>query len=369
MKRIMMIALVVAMLLGLCACGTAEPSSTAAAKPVETASTAGEKPGETTAAASQSPETTEAVTTEAAMTDVAPEEPIELRVFSLKGPTSMGIATMLIDTEAVATYIHYVSTVCAAADEVTAALVIGDADVAMLPANAAAALYNKTGGFSVVAINTLGVLYVVENGDTIHSIQDLAGKTVCMTGKGTTPEYALRYLLAANGMEDQVTLEFKSEAQEVVAAMSEDVAMIGLLPQPFVTAATMQNDQLRIALDLTQEWEAVSDGASLVTGVTVVRNEILEQYPGVASLLISDCTDGVNNVNADPAFAAELIMNMGIVAKAPIAERAIPYCNLVCISGEEMKTLLSAYLQTLYDQNPKAVGEKMPDDEFYYTGE
>lgn len=369
MKRIMIIAMVAAMLLGLCACGTTEPTTTTGAKPVETASATGEKPAETTAAATQSPETTEAAITEAPATGATLDDRIELRVFSLKGPTSMGISTMLSDSEAGATYIQYVSTVCTAADEVTAALVNGEADVAMLPANAAAALYNKAGGFSVVAINTLGVLYVVENGDTIHSIQDLAGKTVCMTGKGTTPEYALRYLLAANGIEDQVTLEFKSEAQEVVAAMGEDVAMIGLLPQPFVTAAMMQNDQLRIALDLTQEWKAVSDGASLVTGVTVVRNEILEQYPGVVSSLISDCTDGVNNVNADPAAAAELIVNMGIVAKAPIAEKAVPYCNLVCISGEEMKTLLSAYLQSLYDQNSKAVGEKMPDDAFYYTGE
>ena len=369
MKRIMILTLVAAMLLGLCACGTTEPTSTTGVKPTETAAATGEKSAETTAAATQSPETTKTASTDAPETEATPVEPVELRVFSLKGPTSMGIATMLSDSEAGATCQRYVSTVCTAADEVTAALVNGEADVAMLPANAAAALFNKAGGFSVVAVNTLGVLYVVEKGESIQSVKDLAGKTVCLTGKGTTPEYALRYLLAANGIEDQVTLEFKSEAQEVVAAMGENVAMIGLLPQPFVTAAMMQNDQLRIALDLTQEWKAVSDGASLVTGVTVVRKAIMEQYPDVVRDLIADCTDGVNNVNADPAAAAELIVNMGIVAKAPIAEKAIPYCNLVCIHGAEMKTLLSAYLQTLYDQNPKAVGGAMPADDFYYTGE
>jgi len=245
----------------------------------------------------------------------------------------------------------------------------GEADVALLPANAAATLFSKTSTFSAVAINTLGVLYIVENGDTVHSIHDLAGKTVCLTGKGTTPEYTLRYLLAANGIEDQVTLEFKSEAQEVVAAMTENVATIGLLPQPFVTAAMAQNENLRMAVDMTKEWDGASDGGVAVTGVTVVRNEILVKQPEAVEELLKDCFDSVDEVNNDPAAAAELIVNMGIVAKAPIAEKAIPYCNLVCITGDKMKTMLSAYLQTLYDQNPKAVGGAMPVELFYYTGE
>lgn len=354
MKRILSITLVAVLLLGLCACGAEKTATTG----TESVAATAEPVVETTAASVKKVKTTE-----------APVEEGTLRVYSLKGPTSMGIATMLRDSEAGKTNLHYASTICTAADEVTAALVNGKADAAMLPANAAAALFNKAGGFSVVAINTLGVLYVVENGDTIHSVKDLAGKTVCLTGKGTTPEYALRYLLAANGIEDQVTLEFKSEAQEVVAAMGENVAMIGLLPQPFVTAAMMQNDKLRLALDLTEEWKNVDQSGSLVTGVTVVRNEIIQEYPDMVNAFIKDCLDGVDIVNADPAAAAELIVSMGIVAKAPIAEKAIPFCNLVCIQGEEMKTLLSSYLQTLFDQNPKAVGGAMPADDFYYTGE
>ena len=369
MKRIMILTLVAAMLLGLCACGTTEPTSTTGAKPAETAAATGENPAETTAAATQSPETTKAVSTDAPETEPTPGAPVELRVFSLKGPTSMGLVSLLRDSEAGTTFNRYISTVCTAADEVTAALVNGDADIALLPANAAAALYNKAGGFSVVAINTLGVLYVVENGNTIQSVQDLAGKTVCLTGKGTTPEYALRYLLAANGIEDQVTLEFKSEAQEVVAAMGENVAMIGLLPQPFATAAMMQNEKLRIALDLNSEWNSVASDSAMVTGVTVVRDEILEQYPEQIKRFLAEAAQGVDQVNDDPEAAAELIVNMGIVAKAQIAAKAIPYCNLVCISGEGMKSMLSAYLQTLYDQNPKAVGGAMPADDFYYTGE
>lgn len=360
MKRFLIFALIAVLVLGLCACNTPETVTTGE-------NTLPASTGDTNADTTPPTENNQATKNVRPTSDPAQEG--VLRVYSLKGPTSMGLATLLRDSEAGKTEIKYESTICTAADEVTAALVNGSADVALLPANAAATLYNKAGGFSVIAINTLGVLYVVENGDTVQSIDDLAGKTVCLTGKGTTPEYALRYMLAAKGIEDQVTLEFKSEAQEVVAAMSENVAMIGVLPQPFATAALMQNEALRIAIDLNSEWNTVTSESSMVTGVTVVRNEILEKYPEMVAGFLKDAVVGVDNVNSDPAAAAELIVNMGIVAKAPIAEKAIPFCNLVCITGEGMKDILSGYLKTLYDQNPKAVGEKLPDDAFYYTGE
>ena len=355
MKKTFAWILALLMLFGLCACGGDDTTPTG----TEQVSTTRDSVAESK----------HAQETKERPTDPAPVTEGVLRVYSLKGPTSMGIATMLRDSEAGLTHVRYESTICTSADEVTAALINGNADVALLPANAAATLYNKAGGFSVVAINTLGVLYLVENGDTVESVDDLAGKTVCLTGKGTTPEYTLRYLLTRYGIEDQVTLEFKSEAQEVVAAMGENVATIGLLPQPFATAAMAQNEELRIALDLTSEWDSVSKDSTLVTGVTVIRNEILEKYPEMVNGFLKDASEGVDSVNADPAAAAELIVNMGIVAKAPIAEKAIPFCNLVCITGQGMKSLLSGYLKTLYDQNPKAVGEKMPDDAFYYTGE
>ena len=356
MKKTAAILLTLVLLLGLCACIAPETATSAPA---------------TDAPASDGPEVKDpaSLATRERPTEPAVDPSAPLRIYSLKGPTSMGLATLLRDSEAGETLNRYESTICTAADEITAALVSDEADIALLPANAAATLFNKAGGFSVVAINTLGVLYLVENGETVQRVEDLAGKTVCLTGKGTTPEYALRYLLSAHGIEDQVTLEFKSEAQEVVAAMSENLSMIGLLPQPFVTAAMMQNDQLRIALDLTEEWNAVSKDSTLVTGVTVVRTEILEQRPEDVLNFLKDAANGVDMVNADPAAAAELIVEMGIVAKAPIAQKAIPYCNLVCITGQEMKTLLSGYLKTLFGQNSKAVGAALPADDFYYTGE
>ncbi|MBQ1371903.1 MAG: ABC transporter substrate-binding protein, partial [Oscillospiraceae bacterium] len=235
MKKALILVLVAVLLLGLCACAGRE------AKPADSAASGS--------------------SAEAQATDG-----MSLNVYSLKGPTSMGLVMLLEDSKNGKTVNSYRSTMCTAADEVTAALAKGDADIALLPANAAASLYNKAGGFSVVGINTLGVLYVVENGQSVQSIEDLAGKTVVLTGKGTTPEYALRYVLAANHIEDQVTLEFKSEAQEVVAAMGENVANIGLLPQPFVTAALAQNENLRIALSLQDEWRMTDTDSSLVTG-------------------------------------------------------------------------------------------------------
>ena len=355
MKRVFCIFLAVVMLLSLCACTNNETKTTTAA------------PDST----EKAPEESAKMPEESAKTPETGAEPASRKAFniySLKGPTTMGLVTLLRDSLMGKTENEYKPTLCTAADEVTAALVNGDADIALLPANAAAALFNKAGGFSVVGINTLGVLYMLENGKSVQSMDDLAGKTVFLTGKGTTPEYALRYLLSAHGIEDQVTLEFKSEAQEVVEAMAQNTAAIGVLPQPFATAAQIQNDGLRQALNLTEEWAAVTQDSILVTGVTVVRNEILEQYPLEIALFLKEAAQGVENVNKDPKEAAKIIAELGIVAKAPIAEKALPFCNLVSITGTEMKTLLSGYLQTLFDQNPKAVGGTMPADNFYYTG-
>lgn len=291
----------------------------------------------------------------------------KLKVYSLKGPTSMGLVKLLDDNSRGEAENSYEVEMVTAADEVTAALASGKADIAMLPANAAATLYQKMGGFTVVAVNTLGVLYIVENGSSVQTVEDLAGKTVNLTGKGTTPEYALRYLLSAHGIEDQVKLEFRSEPTEIVTAMTEDVAAIGLLPQPFATTALMQNDGLRIALDLTKEWSAVTQDSSLITGVTVVRNEVLEASPAQVEAFLKEYAASIDYVNKNPAQAAEWIAELGIVGSAAVAEKALPQCNLVCLTGSEMKQALSGYLQTLYDRNTAAVGGAMPDDAFYYV--
>lgn len=302
------------------------------------------------------------------MTAAASEEAVQ--VGSLKGPTSMGIVSMMEKAANGETDVAYEFTMVTAADELLAKVIGGEVDIALLPANVASVLYNKTeGGVSVIDVNTLGVLYVAECGESIQSISDLAGKTVYLTGKGTTPDYTIQYLLAQNGLTtDDVKLEYKSEATEVVSVLAEDDTAIGLLPQPFVTSAMMQNENIRIALDLTEEWDKAKgeEDSSLLTGVTIVRNEFLAENEEAVKDFLKEHEESAAYTNENPEEAAELIAAQGIVAKAPIAQKAIPYCNITCVTGEEMKAALEGYLQVLYDLEPTSVGGALPAEDFYY---
>ena len=253
------------------------------------------------------------------------------------------------------------------ADEITAGIANGTIDIANVPCNLASVLYNKTeGAISVAAINTLGVLYVVETGDTIQSVEDLRGKTIYSTGKGTTPEYALNYILNANGIdpEKDVTIEYKSESTEVAAVLADAEDAIAVLPQPFVTTAMMQNENLRIALSLTDEWDAVQGegGSTLVTGVTIVRNAVLEENPQAFAEFMKEYEASIAYTETNPEEAAALIAGYEIVPKEPVALKALPYCNIRFVAGDEMKAKVSGYLEVLFDADPKSVGGTLPDD-------
>lgn len=297
------------------------------------------------------------------------EETGAVRVGALKGPTSMGLVNLMEDAGDT-----YDFTMVTAADELLPKVIGGDLDIALIPANMASILYQKTeGGISVIDINTLGVLYMVSGRDGISGIADLDGQTVYLTGKGTTPDFALQYLLAQNGLgTDDVTLEYKSEATEVAAVLAKDLEAIGLLPQPFVTVACAQNEALGIVMDLTEEWDKVQPeegGSRLVTGVTVVTSGFLEENPEAVSAFLEGHEASVQAINDDPEAGAELVAKAGIIEKAPIAQKAIPFCNITCITGEEMKDALSGYLQVLYDMSPEAVGGALPEEDFYFLGE
>ena len=247
----------------------------------------------------------------------------------------------------------------------------GELDMAAIPANLAATLYQKTsGGIQAVAVNTLGVLYVVEQGDTVHSMADLKGRTILSTGKGTTPEYVLRYLLTANGLDPDkdVDIQYYSEATEVTAQMASTQDAIAVLPQPYVTAAGLKDDTLRVALDLTAEWDKVAD-TQLITGVTVVRKAYAEEHPDVVAAFLADYAQSVNAANTDLDGTAALCEEQGVVAKAAIAKKALPNCNIVCLTGEELKADVSGYLQVLYDADPAAVGGALPGEDFYWTAQ
>lgn len=293
-------------------------------------------------------------------------ETTAVRIGALKGPTSMGMAQMLKD--AADGNSNYQFTIAGAPDEITALLVKGELDVAAVPSNLASVLYNNTnGGVKVAMINTLGILYVVEAGDTVNSVADLKGRTVYSSGKGATPEYSVDYILSQNGIdpETDVTVEFKSEHTELAAALQSGTADLAVLPEPFVTTVLASNDNLRVALNLNEEWDKVSDGSGMVTGVLVVRSEFAEQHPDELTALLEAYEQSVNFVNENPAEAAAIIEQNGI-AKAAVAEQAIPKCNIVFISGNEMRTKVEGFLEILFDMNPKAVGGALPGDDFYY---
>lgn len=295
-------------------------------------------------------------------------EETTVRIGSLKGPTSMGLVELMDQAEKGEAGADYEFTMAAAADEINAAFLKGDLDIVLIPANVASVLYNKTGGQAVVLdINTLGVLYLLESGETVQSAADLKGRMIYLPGKGTTPDYALQYILAQNGlgMED-VDLQYKSEAAEVISALQEEPEALGLLPQPAVTTACMQNEGLRIALDLTEEWDKVSAEGSLVTGVTLVRREFLEQHEALVQEFLSAHEESAKFTNENIEEAAEMVAALEIVPKAPIAAQAIPYCNITCMTGTDMQAALSGYLTVLAEQNPEAVGGALPAEDFYY---
>ena len=242
-----------------------------------------------------------------------------------------------------------------------------------MPCNLAGVLYNKTGGaVEVAAVNTLGVLYVVTTGDDITSVADLAGKTIYTTGKGTTPEYVLNYVLTQNGLTpgEDVTIEYMSEATEVLAAMQASSGYpVAMLPQPYVTTAQMQMEGLKVALDMTEEWDKVSPDSALVTGVVVARKEFVEQNEAAFNEFLEDYKASTEFVNANVDEAAALVAGYEIVPKEPIAQKALPECNITFISGADMKAKVSGYLKVLYDQNPEAVGGTLPGEDFYWTAQ
>ncbi len=289
-----------------------------------------------------------------------------MRIGSLKGPTTMGLVNLMNEVEN-GDKSGYLFEMQSQPDVIMSKLVSGDLDVALLPANVAAVAYNKTNqGISVLDINTLGVLYCVTADETIKSVKDLSGKTVLLTGQGASPEYVLTYLLDKNGVTD-CNMEFKSEATEIAAVLESDADQIAILPQPFVTVATAQNDKLKVAFSLTDEWDEVAPDSKLLTGVTVVRNDYLAEHPEEVSTFLEDHKASTTAAAEDVDGTAELVAKYGIIPKAPVAKKALPECNIVAITGDEMKTALSGYLQVLFDQNPKSVGGTMPDDGFYYV--
>ncbi len=318
--------------------------------------TAGETTSEITAGETTSAETT------------APEK-TKVNITALIGPTGMGLVKLMEDNAAGTASNDYNFTLSSAPDNVTAELISGSTDLAALPLNLASVLYNKTEGkVQLAAVNTLGVLYMLEKGDTITSVADLRGKTIYATGQGSTPEYILRYVLSQNGIDPDkdVTIEFKAEHAELAAAMTSNDVAIGMLPEPNVTAVLSGNTDVRVALDMNAEWQKLT-GAPVIQGCVVVRTEFAKAHPEAVAAFLDEYKTSVDYVNANIPDAAKLIEKNGVLPKAAIAEKALPRCNIVYRSAADSKTDVAAFLDILNSFNPKAIGGKLPGDDFYYS--
>ena len=290
-------------------------------------------------------------------------EPINVTM--LKGPTGIGAVKLMEESEKNETDGNYNINVSAAADDAMAKIISGEVDIAAVPTNIAPLIYNKTNGnIAVLAVNTLGVLYIVENGDSIHTIKDLEGKTIFSSGQGAVPEYVLNYLLEKNNVEN-VNIVYMTEHAEVAAALADGRADIALLPEPNVTAVIMKNSEIRIAVDVNDEWKK-TNGSELAMGCIVAGKEFIDENKEAVDIFLKEYNESIDYVNNNVSEAAELVEKYGIMASSDAAVKAIPNCNIVYKEKDEMKTMLEAFYDVLYKANPKSVGGEIPDTELYY---
>ena len=289
-----------------------------------------------------------------------------INVYALKGPTGIGLVKVMNDNDGT-----YNITLAGAPDEVTAAVINGDANIAAVPTNLAATLYNKTQGqVQLVALNTLGVLHIVTSDPAIQSLSDLEGKTLWATGQGSTPEYVLNYILEANGLADKVEVQYLAEHAELATQAASGMVDVALLPEPHVTSVLNQNKDFRIALDVTELFNQAAAGkgenAVLSMGCVIVNKEWAENNADKLAAFMDAYAASVEFVNSNVDEASQMVEAQGIIPKAAVAKKAIPNCHIVFVTGEEMKTQIAPFFQVLYNANPKSVGGALPVDDFYY---
>lgn len=367
-KTVFAIAMATMLLVGCGADDAAQTDQQPESESVEVQESTGDAAeGEGDAAESTEDATEAAEETSVSETD---KESVSIRLGGLKGPTTMGLAKLLEDAKESNSALSVDFTLAASADEITPKLIQGEMDMAALPCNLASVLYNKTEGeIQVLCVNTLGVLSIVDTGDSVKSIADLKGKTIYATGQGTTPEYSLKYLLLQNGIdpEKDVTFEWKSEATEIVAAMTQtDEEVIAMLPQPFVTVAMTQVEGLHIAVNLNDAWNELNNNSALVTGVLVARKAFVEENKELVNTFLDHYKESITYANENVEETAGLVEGLDIV-KAPIAAKALPNCNITYLEGDDMAGAIGGYLQILQSMEPKSIGGKLPGEDFYYV--
>lgn len=364
---------------GTSAAGAAAQASSAAVSAPETASTA-ETAATAASEAAQAASTEQtAASTAVTAADAAGTEETggdAVRVGTLKGPTAMGLVKFMDEADSGALSDgQYQFTMYDAPDQLVPLVVKGDVDIAMVPGNLASVLYQKTkGNVQVFAINTLGVLYIVDNGNPVSSVADLKGRGIAASGMGSTPQYVLNYILQQNGLdpEKDVDVTWCDDHSMALQMLMKDNSLLAMLPQPFVTVAQTKADTIHVDLDLTEEWnrtqEKAQNPSQLVMGVAIVNKSFAEKNPEALRTFMSHYEESVKFVNSNVDEAAALVGKYDIVPEG-VAKKAIPACNITYIAGEDMKNGLSGFLQVLKDEDPSAVGGALPADDFYYTAD
>ena len=301
-------------------------------------------------------------------TEVVQKEVI--KIAALKGPTGMGMVKLMEDDENETSTLDYDISLLESPDDIVGKIISKEIDIAAVPTNLALTLYNKTQGeIQILAVNTLGVVYVLENGQEINSVADLKGKTMAASGKGATPDFVMQYILKQNNLEQDkdVMVDFSLQHAELAAAMAQGDVKLGMLPQPHVTTAMMKNPDLRIALDLTKEYkDASGTDSSLPMGCIIVQKDFAESKKDVVEQFMVEYNASVDFVNEQSSDAAKLMEKFMILPNAAVAEKAIPYSNIVFIKAMDAKASLEEYYKILFDFEPKSIGGKMADDGFYY---
>ena len=382
MKKVLILLLTLALTLSLAACGGTGKDTTDTSDDTASDTSADTSADTTEDTSADTTEDTAADTSADTAEDTAGQTTptvYDVNFAVLTGPTGVGAVSLMEKNDAGETLNRYTVSAVADNSQIQNGLINGDYDIAAVATNVASALYNKTQGqVQVVAINTLGVLYILERGDTVHAVADLKGKTVYSPGQGANPEYALRYILTQNGLtvstpteevkdaDVQLVFEDASVIQTKMAAGEIDLCM---LPVPAATAVLIQNQDVRSALDMTKEWDALQTGGQLTMGCVAVRTAFAQEHPEAVKQFLTDYESSISAVKADVEHAAALCEQYGIVPKAAIAKRAIPDCSLTFIAGADVRATLEPYYQVLFDANPASIGGAMPDDAFYWQAD
>lgn len=313
---------------------------------------------------------TDTVTTGSVTSGAAdePYESVDMRVFAMNGPTGMGMSKLILDDEEGKTANDYNFTLVSSADDIKAEIIKGEYDIAAVPTNLAAVLAKKTeGALKIAAVNTLGVLYILENGETIKSVKDLEGKTIAATGEGSVPEYVLSYILKANNV--NATVEYYTDSAELATKLISGDVSIGMLPVPYATNVLSKSEDIRAAVNVTEAWTATGkDAGALCQGCVIVRSDFAAENPAAVDKFLEEYAASVAYVNENVDVAAALLEKYGIVGSAAVGKTAIPSANIVCITGQEMADDLNGFYKILFDSNPASVGGAMPTNDLYYIG-